>query len=44
MLDKIKSKADEFKLPYPKIMIEPGRSIVANAGTTLYQVGCTKNT
>ncbi|QQY79822.1 diaminopimelate decarboxylase [Keratinibaculum paraultunense] len=44
MLDKIKSKADEFKLPYPKIMIEPGRSIVANAGTTLYQVGCTKKT
>lgn len=27
-----------------KIMIEPGRSIVANAGTTLYTVGSTKTT
>lgn len=27
-----------------KIMIEPGRSIVSNAGTTLYEVGGTKET
>ena len=28
----------------PKIMIEPGRSIISNAGTTLYEVGGTKST
>jgi len=29
----------EIKQPLPKIMIEPGRSIVGEAGTTLYTVG-----
>ena len=29
-------------LPLPSLGIEPGRSIVANAGTTLYTVGCVK--
>lgn len=28
----------------PKLLIEPGRAIVANAGTTLYKVGATKLT
>lgn len=28
----------------PKLVIEPGRAIVANAGTTLYKVGATKLT
>lgn len=28
----------------PKLLIEPGRSIVANSGTTLYKVGATKKT
>lgn len=32
------------KLKIPKALIEPGRSIVANAGTTLYKVGATKKT
>ena len=37
-------KTKEVGLKTPKIMIEPGRSIIANAGTTLYEVGGTKNT
>ncbi len=32
------------KLVAPMIFIEPGRAIVANAGTTLYTVGSTKTT
>lgn len=32
------------RLKIPKALIEPGRSIVANAGTTLYKVGATKKT
>ncbi|GAX91851.1 diaminopimelate decarboxylase [Effusibacillus lacus] len=30
-------------LEYPEVVIEPGRSIVGAAGTTLYTVGSTKN-
>src|SRR5450759_4623244 len=30
-------------LPVPKIMVEPGRSIVANAGVTLYTAGTIKD-
>ncbi len=44
MLNKIRIKANELEIAYPKVMIEPGRSIVANAGTTLYRVGSTKKT
>ena len=29
--------------PFPEIWIEPGRSIVAEAGTTIYEVGSTKS-
>lgn len=32
----------EYKLPSPKILIEPGRAIVGPAGTTLYTVGSVK--
>ncbi|MDF2700034.1 MAG: lysA [Haloplasmataceae bacterium] len=44
LLNEVKNKANEFELKIPKIMIEPGRSIIANAGTTLYTVGSTKKT
>lgn len=40
-IDKIKA---DMGLSVKKVMIEPGRSIVANAGTTLYTVGGTKET
>lgn len=38
----VKGKAAELGLPQPFILIEPGRSIVGEAGTTLYTVGSIK--
>ena len=35
-------KAREHRLPLPKLMVEPGRSIVGDAGVTLYTVGAVK--
>ncbi len=40
--DKIKSCADQLNFPLPFIVIEPGRSVVASAGATLYTVGGVK--
>lgn len=39
----VKSKAKKLGIPCPKILMEPGRSIVANAGMTLYTAGTVKN-
>lgn len=38
----IKAKCEEFDVPMPVILMEPGRSIVADAGLTLYTVGSVK--
>jgi len=38
------TKSKEIKFPVPKLLIEPGRAIVGNAGTTLYKVGGIKET
>ncbi len=38
----IKSLAEKLDIPMPQIIMEPGRSIVANAGMTLYSVGTIK--
>jgi diaminopimelate decarboxylase len=38
----IKTTCQQLELPLPKIMMEPGRSIVADAGLTLYSVGTVK--
>lgn len=42
MLTRIASFCDELELPYPAVVIEPGRSIVGDAGLTLYTVGSIK--
>jgi diaminopimelate decarboxylase len=39
---KIFAKADESGMPVPYIYLEPGRSIVGEAGITLYRVGVVK--
>ncbi|NMM63862.1 diaminopimelate decarboxylase [Clostridium sp. P21] len=44
MLSILKEEAQKSGLNIRKVMIEPGRSIIANAGTTLYKVGGTKKT
>ena len=38
----VREKAAEHNLPLPKLLVEPGRSIVGEAGTTLYTVGTIK--
>ena len=38
----IYKKCDDLMITVPKIIFEPGRSIVANAGATLYTVGTNK--
>ena len=44
MISDLEIKKVEFGLAVEKINIEPGRSIVANSGTTLYTVGGVKDT
>ncbi|MBL0387603.1 diaminopimelate decarboxylase [Tumebacillus sp. ITR2] len=39
----VKATFDSLGLAHPEVVIEPGRSIVGNAGTTLYTVGSSKN-
>ncbi len=39
----VKSCAAEFGLQQPKIIVEPGRSLVGEAGTTLYTIGSIKD-
>lgn len=38
----VRQLCDENGIPLPKILLEPGRSLVAAAGTTLYTVGSVK--
>ncbi len=40
---KIRSKCQELKLALPQLIIEPGRSIVCQAGVALYTVGVVKD-
>jgi diaminopimelate decarboxylase len=42
ILEKAAKVCEENEFPMPILTIEPGRSIVANAGTTLYTVGSIK--
>ncbi len=44
MIEHLERKIDEYQVEIERVMIEPGRSIVANAGTTLYRVGGLKTT
>lgn len=41
--DTVKACAAEFGLVQPKIIVEPGRSIVGEAGITLYTIGAIKD-
>lgn len=43
IIEKIKSIADKQDISTPEIWIEPGRSIVGEAGTALYTVGSRKD-
>ena len=41
--DTVKACCSEFGLAQPKIIVEPGRSIVGEAGVTLYTIGAIKD-
>ncbi|MEK9728116.1 MAG: diaminopimelate decarboxylase [Candidatus Margulisiibacteriota bacterium] len=43
MATELKLLCQEKNLSRPKLVFEPGRSIIANAGVTLYSVGATKH-
>lgn len=43
LIEAIKDKAKEHSLKLPYLLIEPGRSIVGEAGVTLYTVGAIKD-
>ncbi len=40
--EEVKAQAEFFGIVVPKILMEPGRSVVAPAGITVYEVGCVK--
>lgn len=42
VVDGIKAECERWGLSVPRMAVEPGRSIVANAGVTLYTVGSIK--
>ncbi len=44
IIGKCEEEMQRYDLQLDKVMIEPGRSIVAEAGYTIYQVGFLKNT
>jgi diaminopimelate decarboxylase len=43
MLSAVAAEAEAWGLPQPRVFVEPGRSIVGEAGTTLYTVGAIKD-
>lgn len=42
IMNTVARKAAELQINLPRVIIEPGRSIVGNAGTTLYTIGSCK--
>jgi diaminopimelate decarboxylase len=43
IIEETKNKCKEYGINHPILVLEPGRSIVANAGITLYTVGSIKD-
>ncbi len=39
----VKAAAEKYGVPYPRLLVEPGRSIVGEAGMTVYTVGTIKD-
>ncbi|UOQ47535.1 diaminopimelate decarboxylase [Gracilibacillus caseinilyticus] len=42
LITKVKEEIDQYDMAFPEIWIEPGRSIVGDAGVTLYTIGSIK--
>lgn len=43
VMETTKRVAEEMEYPMPKVIVEPGRSIVGETGTTLYKIGSVKD-
>lgn len=43
MIEKIEAAYKEMNVPMPALVIEPGRSVIAEAGLTLYTIGSIKD-
>jgi diaminopimelate decarboxylase len=43
IIEEVKNLVEQFSLALPEIWIEPGRSLVGDAGITLYKVGSSKD-
>ncbi|MGI6425609.1 MAG: diaminopimelate decarboxylase [Tepidanaerobacteraceae bacterium] len=43
LYESVKESCKQYELPIPRILIEPGRAIIGEAGTTLYTVGAIKD-
>lgn len=43
LINTVEEKAEEYMMPLPFLLIEPGRSMVGEAGITLYTVGAIKD-
>ncbi|MFE8702612.1 diaminopimelate decarboxylase [Cytobacillus sp. FJAT-54145] len=43
IIAEVKDQAEKLSMEVPEIWIEPGRSLVGDAGTTLYQIGSKKD-
>ena len=43
LIEKVEEKAENYKMNLPFLLIEPGRSIIGEAGVTLYTVGAIKD-
>jgi diaminopimelate decarboxylase len=42
IIDSVRKNLSKYNLPEPRLIIEPGRSIIGTAGVTLYTVGSSK--
>jgi diaminopimelate decarboxylase len=40
---RLRTRCQEFGLPLPRLIVEPGRAIVGQAGVALYQIGVVKD-
>ena len=43
IINRVDKKCNKLGIKVPKLIIEPGRSIIANAGSTLYTIGSIKD-
>ncbi len=43
MTETLKQSCAEHAIPLPRLIVEPGRSIIGNAGVTLYTIGAVKS-